>query len=60
MGTTIAAKQVLRIDDVEELQKEVSTLSKLAHPNILQVYGISTNEHGTMCVIIILKVSNLC
>jgi hypothetical protein len=48
MGTTIAAKQVLRIDNVEELQKEISTLSKLAHPNILQLYGMSTNEHGTL------------
>jgi hypothetical protein len=55
VGTTIAAKQVLRIDDVKELQKEVSTLSKLAHLNILQLYGISTNEHGMMCVIIILN-----
>lgn len=58
-GKPIAAKQVFSAmdntgkasEESEEFDREVGMLSKLTHPNVLKLYGVSHNDEGSIFIV---------
>lgn len=43
-GMTVAVKEILSRAEIDTFTKEVETLSRVSHPNIVKLYGASTLE----------------